>query len=112
MENLMRERLDKVIQEISQHQEIDQAQLINQLSIGSSEETESSALYAWVPIPTLMCPSELNTTSDSCSSVCNVGSCSKSEQDSDTDDEQGITPTPLNQPPRPRFNEISTNNPF
>lgn len=52
----------------------------------------NTGIYAWVPLITLMCPSELNTTADQCSSICGVGSCSRNDKDSEVDNNDEMPP--------------------
>ena len=53
----------------------------------------NKGIYAWVPLITLLCPSELNTTADQCSSICGVGSCSRNDKDSEVDNNDEMPPT-------------------
>lgn len=78
--NLIRKQVDNIIGDLMMNEQFantiikDPINVLREYNIIGDPDDYSNQLYAWIPIPTLLCPSEAGTTSDACSSK--VSSCS------------------------------------
>ncbi len=80
-----------------------------------NSESKSTGIYAYTPLITATCPSELGTTSDQCSSRCGVGNCSSRRPDGQDVENPPVPVTPVMG--RMSFNpwaglSLETTNPF
>ncbi|MGD0466255.1 MAG: hypothetical protein ABSA84_06120 [Gammaproteobacteria bacterium] len=78
--NVIRNQVDNIIADLIMNKQFtskiieDPTSVLHEYNIIDEPDEDGNPLYAWIPIPTLLCPSEAGTTSDSCSSL--VSCCS------------------------------------